>query len=89
MAARLGHHCRGVVTAHVIESSKLPVSTTHSDNRLASNRKGEEVPGFLDLIGSPFEGLPRSVAIGRRQISSVLAYVWRLRSYRVTWTQAR
>ena len=42
----------------------------------------------LDLLGTPFDRMARTVDVDRRNISSLALYVWRLKSYSVTQTQA-
>lgn len=43
----------------------------------------------LDLLETPFDHVAHTVDVARRNIPSVAVFVWRLKSYPVTWTQAR
>jgi hypothetical protein len=43
----------------------------------------------LDLLETPFDHVAHTADIARRNIPGVAVFVWRLKSYPVTWTQAR
>jgi hypothetical protein len=43
----------------------------------------------LDLLDTPFDRTAHTFDAARRKIQSVAVFVWRLKSYPVTWTQAR
>ena len=43
----------------------------------------------LDLLETPFDRVAHTGHVARRNIPSVSVFVWRLKSYPVTWTQAR